>query len=250
MTNSPASEVPTRQGALIAGFSYLAIFVLAIFANFFVLERLVDQDDAAATASNIAESETLFRFALVAFLVVFLLDVLIAWALYVFFRATSTEVSLLAAWFRLVHAIMMGAALVFFFVVLELVSGDDYLGAFTPGELDAQVTFFLEAFDTLWLIGLAAFGIHLALLGFLVLRSAAIPKVLGILLYLAGAAYVTDTVAHGLLANYADYETVFLVIVVVPSVIGELAFAVWLLLRGGREPSRAALRDEHQVASA
>jgi hypothetical protein len=47
---------------------------------------------------------------------------------------------------------------------------------------------FLEGFDTLWLIGLAAFGIHLALLGFLVLRSAAIPKVLGILLYLAGAA--------------------------------------------------------------
>jgi hypothetical protein len=223
---------------------------LAIFANFFVLERLVEQDDAASTASNIAESETLFRFALVAFLVVFLLDVLIAWALYVFFRATSTEVSLLAAWFRLVHAILMGAALVFFFVVLELVSGDDYLGAFAPGQLDAQVTFFLEAFDTLWLVGLAAFGIHLALLGFLVRRSAAIPNVLGILLYLAGAAYVTDTVAHGLLPNYGDYETVFLMIVVIPSVIGELAFAVWLLLRGGRASTRAAAREEHTVASA
>lgn len=246
-----ANGSPTaRQAALIAGFGYLAIFVLAIFANFVVLERLVEPDDAAATASNIAESETLFRFALVAFLAVVLLDILIAWALYVFFRATSTEVSLLAAWFRLVHAVMMGAALVFFFVVLELVGGADYVGAFTPGQRDAQVTLFLEGFDTLWLVGLAAFGIHLALLGFLVLRSAAIPKVLGILLYLAGAAYVTDTVAHGLLANYADYETVFLVIVVVPSVVGELAFTVWLLLRGGREPIRAAVRGERRVASA
>jgi hypothetical protein len=96
MTHSNGG-VSVRKAALIAGFSYLAIFALAIFANFFVLERLVDQDDAAATASNIAESETLFRFALVAFLVVFLLDILIAWALYVFYRATSTEVSLLAA---------------------------------------------------------------------------------------------------------------------------------------------------------
>jgi hypothetical protein len=133
--------------------------------------------------------------------------------------------------------------------VLELVGGDDYLGAFTPGQLDAQVTFFLEGFETLWLIGLAAFGIHLALLGFLVLRSAAIPKVLGILLYLAGAAYVADTVAHGLLADYADYETVFLVIVVVPSVIGELAFAVWLLLRGGKERRQASVPPERVVAS-
>lgn len=246
MTQS-SGGLSARQAALVAGFGYVGIFVLAIFANFFVLERLVETGDAAATASNIAESETLFRFALVAFLVVFLLDILIAWALYVFFRATSPEVSLLAAWFRLAHALIMGAALVFFFVVLELVSGADYLGAFAPGQLDAQVTFFLEGFDTLWLIGLAAFGIHLALLGFLVLRSAAIPKVLGILLYVAGAAYVIDTVAHGLLASYLDYETVFLVIVVVPSVIGELAFAVWLLLRGGKEPQEAALASKRPV---
>jgi hypothetical protein len=96
MTHSNGG-LSVRQAAVIAGFGYLAIFVLAIFANFFVLECLVEQDDAAATANNIAGSETLFRFALVAFLVVFLLDILISWALYVFFRATSTEVSLLAA---------------------------------------------------------------------------------------------------------------------------------------------------------
>lgn len=250
MTAHANGNPTARQTALIAGFGYLAIFVLAIFANFVVLERLVEPDDAAATASNIAESETLFRFALVAFLAVVLLDILIAWSLYVFFRATSTEISLLAAWFRIVHAILMGAALVFFSLVLELVGGADYLAAFAPGQVDAQVAFFLEGFDALWLLGLAAFGVHLVLLGFLVRRSAAIPKILGILLYLAGAAYVTDTVAHGLLASYADYETVFLALVVVPSVVGELAFAVWLLLRGGREPRRAAAREGRPVTSA
>jgi hypothetical protein len=142
-------EVSPRQAARIAGYGYLAIFVLAIFANFFVRERLVEPGDAAATASNIAGSEGLFR-------------------------------------------------------VLQLV-------------------------------GLLCFGVHLALLGSLVLTSGDIPKVLGVLLILAGAGYVIDTLANALLANYGDYETAFLLIVAVPSVIGELAFTIWLLSSGARE---------------
>jgi hypothetical protein len=79
------------------------------------------------------------------------------------------------------------------------------------------------------------FGIHLALLGSLILTSGYIPKVLGVLLILAGAGYVIDTMANALLANYGDYETTFLLIVAVPSVIGEFAFTIWLLLRGGKQ---------------
>ena len=59
------------------------------------------------------------------------------------------------------------------------------------------------------------------------------PKVLGVSLAVAGAAYVFDTAANGLVFSYADYETVFLLIVAVPSVVAELVFAVWLLARGG-----------------
>jgi Domain of unknown function (DUF4386) len=54
-------------------------------------------------------------------------------------------------------------------------------------------------------------------------------------LILAGAGYVIDTMANALLANYGDYETTFLLIVAVPSVIGEFAFTIWLLLRGGKQ---------------
>jgi hypothetical protein len=59
------------------------------------------------------------------------------------------------------------------------------------------------------------------------------PKVLGTSLAVAGAAYVLDTAANALVSSYADYETVFLLIVAVPSVVAELVFAVWLLARGG-----------------
>lgn len=227
------SETSPRTAARIAGIGYLIIFVLAIFANFVVREGLIEPNDAAATFANIADSEFLFRAGVVGFLAVFIVDVVIAWALYVLFKTVSKQLSLLTAWFRLVYTVFLGVALIFFFVVLDLVSGADYLMVFEQGQLDAQVMLLLSAFNYAWLIGLAGFGIHLMLIGYLMLASGSAPRVLGILLAVAGAAYVIDTLANALLSNYAEYETVFLLIVAVPSVVGELAFAVWLLRRGG-----------------
>ena len=232
-TTEALSETSPRTAARIAGIGYLIIFVLAIFANFVVREGLIDPDDAAATFTNIADSEFLFRAGMVGFLAVFIVDVVIAWALYVLFKTVSKQLSLLTAWFRLVYTVFLGVALIFFFVVLDLVSGADYLMVFEPGQLDAQVMLLLSAFNYAWLIGLAGFGIHLMLIGYLMLASGSAPRILGILLAVAGAAYVVDTLANVLLANYAEYETMFLLIVAVLSVVGELAFAVWLLRGGG-----------------
>jgi hypothetical protein len=61
--------------------------------------------------------------------------------------------------------------------------------------------------------------------------------VLGVLLAVAGAAYVFDTLANALVSSYADHADVFLAIVAVPSVVAELSFAVWLLARAGRQPA-------------
>ncbi len=229
------TDIAPRRAALIAGFGYLLIFILAIFANFFVRERLIDPDDAGATFTNIADSEFLFRLGLVGFLIVFVVDVVIAWALYILFQGVNASVSLLAAWFRLVYTAFLGVALIFFFVVLELASGAAYLAAFDQGALDAQVMLSLDAFDYAWLIGLVSFGLHLMLLGYLMFASGFASRALGVLLTVAGAAYVFDTLAHALLSNYDDHATVFLLIVAVPSVVAELAFTVWLLARGGRQ---------------
>ena len=221
-----------RRAARLTGFGYLAIFVLAIFANFFVREGLVVPGDAATTFANIAESETLFRFGLLAFLAVFILDVAITWGLHLVFQPVSRQVSLVAAWFRLVYTVFLGVAAVFFFMALELVGDAGHLSAFTQGQLEAQVTFAVNAFNFTWLIGLVAFGFHLALISYLMIRSTVVSRLLAAFVALAGAAYVADTTAYTLLANYDDYANAFLEMVAVPSVIGELWFTIWLL-RGG-----------------
>lgn len=222
-----------RRYAVIAGVGYVVLFVLGVFANFFVREGLVVGGDAAQTAANIIESEGLFRMGMVSFLVIFAVDIIVAWALYVLFQKVHPNASLVTAWFRIVYTVFLGVAVIFFYQALQLLSGSEFLRAFDAGQLEAQALLAVNTFNSTWLIGLLVFGVHLILLGWLVVKSTA-PKILGYVLMVAGLAYVADTIAHTMLANYVDYETVFLVIVAVPSVIAEGWMGLWLLIRGGK----------------
>ena len=91
----------------------------------------------------------------------------------------------------------------------------------------------VEAFNNMWLIGLFFFGGHLILLA----RIAPIPKWIMVFMTIAGIMYMLDTIAHFLLPNYSDYAEVFLMLVAIPSILGEMAFAIWLLTKGGKQGS-------------
>jgi hypothetical protein len=225
-TRTESATFSPRRAARIAGASYLLMFVLAIFANFTVREGLIEPGDAAATVANISGSMSLFRMGLLAFLVIFVLDVVIAWALHVVFREVHRDLSLAAAWFRLVYTVFLGIGLVSFFQTLLLVSGPSYLGA---DQVAAQTMLAMESFEATWMIGLAAFGMHLVLVGMLIVRSGLMSKVLGIVLVAAGVAYVADTVAHAALPDYDVVAAVMLAAVAVPSMLGEGWFGLSLL---------------------
>lgn len=236
--DASVGSIGRRHAALIAGIGYVLLFGLAIFANFFVREGLVVADDAQATATNITESNTLFRFGLAAFLAIFLIDIVVAWALHIVFRAEHRDLSLVAAWSRLVYTVFLGVAAIFFFQALAFYESSAVADAMSAVERNAQALVGLELFNSAWLIGLAAFGLHLIVLGFLVSRSAETPRWLGHLMIVAGTAYIVDTTANTLLANYADVADAFLVMVAVPSIVAEGWFGVWLLIRGRRGLAR------------
>ncbi len=243
-SSAPAPAWPARRYALAAGVGYVVLFVLGIFANFFVREGLIVAGDAAQTAANIAESEGLFRLGLVSFLAIFVVDVVVAWALYQLFKPANESLSLVTAWFRIVYTVFLGVAVIFFFQALQLLDHAEFLSVFSAEQLNAQALVALDTFNSTWLIGLLAFGVHLVLLGALVVTSQWAPRALGYVLIVAGMAYVGDTVAHSLLGNYQDYETLFIAIVAVPSVIAEGWFGLWLLVKGGKSTRRL----ERQVA--
>ena len=202
MTNR-ITDISLRQAAIVAGVGSLIMDILAPFAEFSVRQGLIVPGDAATTAQNIMANESLFRLAIYLYLIVAILDVVVAWALYVFLKPVNQSLSLLTAWFRVVYAAILAIVLLNFVIALQLLSGADYLTVFETGQLQAQMMVFLSAFDYGWQIGLAIFSLHLLLLGYLVYKSGGyIAKILGVLLIMASFGYLIDSSGNLLSPTY------------------------------------------------
>lgn len=114
-----------RRAALVAGLGLLLMSVLAGAANFAVLERLVIEGDPVRTTNDLLEAFTSFRLAIVALFLVAVLDVVVAWALWVFFDRVHHAVAVLAAWCRGVYAAIFAIA------ISQLVAAARLLGDLT-----------------------------------------------------------------------------------------------------------------------
>ena len=224
-------EISQQQAARVAGLGYLAIILLAVFAEFFVRTALFVPGDVTATVNNIMENDLLFRIGIISWIVVVACDVVVTWALYVLFKPVSHTIALLSSLFRLVYIAIKGAALVYFLFALQLLSGADYLSVFELGQLHAQVMLYLGGHNYGFLIGLVFFGIHCFILGYLVYKSGFFPKVIGILLMIACFGYLIDSFANFLMPNYASYQDMMLLVVAVPAFFAEISFCIWLLFK-------------------
>ena len=226
------ADISPAAYARIAGLGYLIIIAAGIFAEFFIRSSLIVVGDATATAGNIAASQSLFRTGIAGDLIMLICDVVVALALYMLFRPVNKGLSLLAAFFRLVHAAVYGVNLLNLIIVALLAGGAGYLAAFQPAQSDALTMLFLSAHQYGYAIGLVFFGFHCMVLGYLVFRSGFLPKLLGVLLVLASVGYLVDSFANVLLPNYTDYESILVVVVFVPAFIAELSLSLWLLIKG------------------
>jgi hypothetical protein len=223
------ADMSLRQAAVVAGIGLLIITILAPFADFFVRQSLIVPGDAAATANKIMASESLFRIAISSYLIVAILDVVVAWALYVLLKPVNKSLSLLAAWLRVVYAAILGITLLNLVIALRLLDGADFMRVFETDQLYAQAMLFLNAFSDGWEMGLAIFGIHLLVLGYLAFKSGYIPKILGVLLIIASIGYLLDSFGRLLFPNYDVTIAVF-------TFFGEVLLIFWLLFKGAKIP--------------
>ena len=226
-----------RRASLTAGLGLALMVVLAPFGVFGATGALITPGDAAKTAQDILGSEGLFRWGIASLILVVILDIVVAAALLRLFEPVNRSVSTMAAWFRVAYAAVYLVAIIQLVIALGLL--DD-----APLALRA-----INAYDTIWHVGLILFGVHLLLIGYLAYRSGFMPKIFGILLVVAGLGYLVD----GFL----------LVLVPGPSIsigtftfVGEVALIFWLLIVGRRKdfgrgasrpnrPSRAGLSRHH-----
>jgi hypothetical protein len=213
-----------RQSGLVAGIGLLVMAVLSGFGIFVAGAGLVTPDDAAKTVEDISASEGLFRWGVLSLYGVVVLDVVVAWALFRFFSPVRIGLARLAAWFRLAYAAVFMLAIGQLTGLADLVTAQRYSGVFTAEQIQGQTLLKVDAFDDLWMAGLILFGVHLAIVGYLAYVSGYVPKLLGVLLVVAGAGYIFDGAASTVLASPPGSVATF-------TFLGEFLLAVWLVAR-------------------
>ncbi|NJN19301.1 MAG: DUF4386 domain-containing protein [Oscillochloris sp.] len=234
-----------QRAARIAGVLYLVIIGAGMFAEFFVRSELIVTDEPAVTAANVIAAEGMFRAGIAADLLMIVSDIIVGLIFYVLLRPISQALALLAALFRLAQAAILGINLLNLFIGLELARPVGAAGALGVEQSQALALVFFRAHSVGYALALIFFGVYLFLLGYLILRSGMIPRLLGGLLMLAATGYLVDSFAQVVLPNYSVYAPILTNLVLLPAFTAELLLALWLLVKGvgGRQP-------QHVVATA
>ncbi|WP_054973786.1 DUF4386 domain-containing protein [Paenibacillus sp. A3] len=187
MATSVKERSHERNAAFTAGVSLILMALAAFFSYGFVHGSLVVKGDVGVTFTNIVSSNSLFKAEILGWVLILICDIVVAWALYIFLNKT---LSLLGAWLRLTYSVVLGMAILNLIVVLHLSAPGTYLSSFQTEQIQSLMMLFLEAFESIWSIGLIVFGGHLLIVGYVALKSGSIPKVISILLLLAAIGYM------------------------------------------------------------
>ncbi len=237
---SEASADSIQMYARIAGVLGLISIVAGGVGEAYVPAALVVSRDAAATATRILASESLFRWGFTGYLVEALCDAGLTLLFYLLLRAVRKDLALLAVFFRLIGTAGFAMAQVFYFAALPIVGGADYLKAFSPEQLHALALLSLKVSGYGQSVFTMFYGVGSVLIGYLMYRSGFLPKVIGILLALSGVGFVAKTLTWTLAPSYSSP------LLLMPAVIAALALAGWLLVKGvdaAKWKEKAALAD-------
>ena len=221
----------TQQQARVAGFLYLLLALIAPIGLLYVPGKLIVSGNATATADNIRASEGLLRVGIASELIHQIIAVFLVLALYRLFKAVdetlARQVVILGA---LLSVPIMFVNVLNDVAALVLVSGADFLSVFEKPQLDALAYLFLRLHSQGITVASIFWGLWLFPFGMLVIRSGFIPRVFGVLLMIAGVAYLASSFATLVLPRYAPLVEK----VAMPLYFGELPIIFWLLIWGAK----------------
>ncbi len=211
----------------ISGIAYVFIFISGFYANFIILETLIDSNKSSETIGNIINNSDKFKNGLIAFLIMIISDILLVWSLFKVTKPIHKTLSHIASIFRGFHAVFFIIALFQLFKIYNLICNATY-----SIQLETKVFDLLLWFDKLWTIGLLFFAAHLLVLSYLILKSSYTSKFIGYFLIVAAVGYFIDCFSKLYFTNYSDYKLYFETMVVFTAIIGELSFTLWLIFKG------------------
>jgi uncharacterized protein DUF4386 len=226
----------TRNPGRFAGLLYVLTSIVGFFAMGYVPGKVIVHGNAAATASNIATHETLFRLGIAGELIGYAGFIFVALALYDLLKGVSRRQASLMALLIVVSVPIAFLNELNSIAALVLVRGADFLSALDKPQREALAMLFLNLHFHGFVVAEIFSGLWLFPLALLVYRSRFLPRFLGIWLALAGFAWVLLSLTGILLPQFYDKVYTY----TQPAVLGEIAFMFWLLIKGARPPALPA----------
>jgi uncharacterized protein DUF4386 len=224
---------PTTNPGRFAGLLYVLASIVGFFAMGYVPGKLIVHENAAATAANILASGTLFRLGIAAELIGQAGFVFVALGLYHLLKGVSRRQAIL-----MVTLIVVSIPIAFVnelnsIAVLILVRGASYLSVFDQLQRQSLAMLFLNLHHHGFVVAELFWGLWLFPLALLVYRSRFLPRLLGVWLALAGLAWVILSLSGIVSPQSQDRLFVY----AQPALFGEIAFMLWLLIKGANPPA-------------
>jgi hypothetical protein len=226
-----------RKAATVAGGALLAILIVIV-ANYAVNFRFIVPGDAAETAKNILAHQTLIRINVACNLVYVVTLVALLTSLYVMLKPVGRNLALIAAFCRLIFALVWVFTAINMLSALRLLGGTAYLSVFDADKLQSMARLHIAASYDAYYVGLPFWGFASMLCSYLLFKSGYIPRLLAGYGLIASGWCVICAFAF---LVFPDFDrTVGAYWYDMPLVIFELALGIWLLVKGLKPPRRAA----------
>jgi hypothetical protein len=236
-------QASPRLVARIAGAFYLGE-MLAHAPGVLIIGKLVVLGDAAVTATNILGHVPLLRFAFAADVLGFAFYIVVTALLYRVLRPVNETVSLVAAFFSLGGCVIGALSCVLAVAPLIVLRDAQFLHAFTLEQLQEFGLLSLKLYVQVFNLSFVFFGFYCLLIGSLVFRSGFMPRIVGVLMAIAGLGWLTF-LSPPLAGFFSRY-------ILLPGLAGEGLLTAWLLVVGldaERWNARVAAGPEHETCN-
>ncbi len=223
-----------KNTARIAGLLYLILVITGVYGIMYIPSQIIVPGDSVSTAKNMISNELLFRTGALNDIIsntIFLFLVLVLYRLFKQVNENQAKLMFALVIVQIPIVFMMEA----FNITSLMILKGNLLKTFELSQRQDLAMLFLKINDYGTLPLEMFWGLWLLPFGLLVYKSEFIPRIFGILLVIAGIAYMIDSAIALLfpsLSSFVNQPTLLLV------AIGEISITFWLLIKGVKTKER------------
>ncbi|MCB0751139.1 MAG: DUF4386 domain-containing protein [Ignavibacteriae bacterium] len=214
--------------ARLAGLLYLLLVITGVYGIMYIPSQIIIPGDSVSTAKNIISNELLFRTGIfndILSNIIFLFLVLVLYRMFRHVNENQAKLMFALVIVQIPFAFIMEA---FNIASLMIIKGE-VLKTFELSQRQDLAMLFLKINDYGTLPLEMFWGLWLLPFGLLVYKSKFIPRVFGILLVIAGLAYMIDSTIALLFPSYSVFVNKPTLLL---AAIGEISITLWLLIKG------------------